>query len=156
MIKNEDQQYMQRALQLVKQAEAAGEVPVGAVVVYENKIIGSGWNQPISLKDPSAHAEIIAIRQAAKYLENYRLTHCTLYVTLEPCLMCVGAMIHARIARLVFGANDPKTGAVSSVFRLLDDPRHNHIIDWTGGVLSDESSEILKAFFQSRRLGTCT
>lgn len=149
---NNDEYYMRQALLLAKQAEKAGEVPVGAVIVHSNEIIAQGWNQPIQLHDPSAHAELIAIRDAAQKLKNYRLNQCTLYVTLEPCSMCVGAMIHARIERLVFGAFDPKTGAVKSVFRTLDDPRHNHAIVWAGGVLADESSALLKAFFQARRL----
>ncbi len=147
-----DEYYMQQALLLAKRAEKAGEVPVGALIVHNNEIIAQGWNQPIQLHDPSAHAEMMAIRQAAQKLGNYRLNQCTLYVTLEPCSMCVGVMIHARIARLVFGAFDPKTGAVKSVFRTLDDPRHNHSIAWEGGVLADESSALLKAFFQARRL----
>lgn len=147
-----DEYYMQQALALAKQAEKNGEVPVGAVIVCDNKMIAEGFNQPIALHDPSAHAEIIALRNAAQHIENYRLNQCTLYVTLEPCAMCVGAIIHARIARLVFGAFDPKAGAVKSVFRLLDDPRHNHTIEWVGGVLADESSMLLKAFFQARRL----
>lgn len=150
-LKNDDH-YMQQALFLAKQAEKEGEVPVGAVIVHNSEIIAEGWNQPIQLHDPSAHAEMMAIRQAAQKLGNYRLNQCTLYVTLEPCSMCVGAMIHARIQRLVFGAFDPKTGAVNSVFRTLDDPRHNHSIAWEGGVLADESSVLLKAFFQARRL----
>lgn len=147
-----DEHHMQQALLLAKQAEKSGEVPVGAVIVYKNEIIAQGWNQPIELHDPSAHAEMIAIRNAAKKLGNYRLNQCTLYVTLEPCSMCVGAIIHARIERLVFGAFDPKSGAVKSVFRSLDDPRHNHGVVWVGGVLADESSALLKAFFQARRL----
>ncbi len=147
-----DQKIMQHALLLAKRAESEGEIPVGAVIVRNDDIIAEGWNQPIQLHDPSAHAEMIAIRNAAKKLGNYRLNQCTLYVTLEPCSMCVGAMIHARIERLVFGAFDPKTGAVKSVFRTLDDPRHNHSIVWEGGVLPDESSALLKAFFQARRL----
>lgn len=151
MLKN-DEYYMRQALSLAKQAEKEGEVPVGALIVHNSEIIAQGYNQPIQLHDPSAHAEMIAIRNAAKKLGNYRLNQCTLYVTLEPCSMCVGAMIHARIARLVFGAFDPKTGAVKSVFRTLDDPRHNHSISWEGGVLADESSALLKAFFQARRL----
>ena len=152
MITDNDKEMMQHALSLAKQAEKEGEVPVGAVIVRNGEIIAEGWNQPVQLHDPSAHAEMMAIRQAAQQLGNYRLNQCTLYVTLEPCSMCVGAMIHARIERLVFGAFDPKTGAVKSVFRTLDDPRHNHSISWEGGVLADESSALLKAFFQARRL----
>src|SRR3990167_2211042 len=149
-IKN-DEYYMQQALLLAKQAEKEGEVPVGAVIVCDDEIIASGWNQPIQLHDPSAHAEMMALRLAAKKIENYRLKNTTLYVTLEPCSMCVGAMIHARIERLVFGAYDPKTGAVKSVFQLLNDPRHNHIIFWEGGVCVDECAAILKNFFKQRR-----
>ena len=152
MITDNDKEMMQHALSLAKQAEKEGEVPVGAVIVRNGEIIAEGWNQPVQLHDPSAHAEMMAILQAAQQLGNYRLNQCTLYVTLEPCSMCVGAMIHARIERLVFGAFDPKTGAVKSVFRTLDDPRHNHSISWEGGVLADESSALLKAFFQARRL----
>lgn len=152
MITQHDDYFMQQALSLATLAEKAGEVPVGAVVVHNDEIIAKGWNQPIELHDPSAHAEIIAMRNAAKKLGNYRLNQCTLYVTLEPCSMCVGAMIHARIGRLVFGALDAKAGAVKSVFRLIDDPRHNHAIIWEGGVLANECSSILKAFFQARRL----
>lgn len=150
-IKN-DELYMRQALLLAKQAEKEGEVPVGAVIVHNGEIIATGSNQPIQLHDPSAHAEMLAMRNAAQKLGNYRLNQCTLYVTLEPCSMCVGAMIHGRIERLVFGAYDAKTGAVKSVFRSLDDPRHNHAVVWAGGVLADESSALLKAFFQARRL----
>lgn len=142
---------MQHALMLAKRAEKIGEVPVGAIIVHDNKIIAEGFNQPIQNHDPSAHAEVIALRNAAQHIKNYRLNNTTLYVTLEPCAMCVGAMIHARIERLVFGAFDLKTGAVESAFQLLDDPRHNHLIKWTGSVLEDECAEVLKAFFQARR-----
>jgi len=152
MISDNDNQFIQYALQLAQKAEAEGEVPVGAVIVCDDKIIAEGWNQPIQLHDPSAHAEMIALRLAAKTTENYRVKNTTLYVTLEPCAMCVGAMIHARIERVVFGAYDPKAGAVSSVFHLLDDPRHNHVINWTGGVMSEECGAILKAFFKQRRM----
>ncbi len=147
-----DNQFIQQALLLAKKAESEGEVPVGCVIVRDEKIIAEGWNQPIQLHDPSAHAEMIALRNAAKNIGNYRLKNTTLYVTLEPCAMCVGAMIHARIERLVFGAFDPKAGAVKSVFQLLDDPRHNHAVQWQGGVLADNCSAILKAFFQKRRV----
>lgn len=147
-----NEKWMRYALSLAKKAEQANEVPVGAVIVRNNELISEGWNQPIFSHDPSAHAEMIAIRKAGELSQNYRLTDCTLYVTLEPCSMCVGAMIHARIGRLVFGALDSKTGAVQSVFRLIDDPRHNHFIQWEGGVLADECGAILKAFFQARRL----
>jgi tRNA(adenine34) deaminase len=146
-----DEQFIQHALCLAKKAEEEGEVPVGAVIVYDNQVIAEGWNQPIQLHDPSAHAEMRAMRKAAEHIGNYRLKGVTLYVTLEPCAMCVGAMIHARIDRLVFGAFDPKAGAVSSVFHLLGDTRHNHQIDWKGGVMSDECGSILKAFFKRKR-----
>jgi len=143
---------MQHALTLAQRAESEGEVPVGAVIAYENKIIAQGWNQPVQSHDPSAHAEMIVLRKASTVLQNYRLKNTTLYVTLEPCSMCVGAMIHARIERLVFGAYDPKTGAVKSVFQLLNDPRHNHIIFWEGGVCVDECAAILKRFFKHKRM----
>ena len=123
------QYWMEKALQLADQAAEIGEVPVGAVVVYQNEMIGTGWNQPISQHDPSAHAEIIALRTAAQTLGNYRLIDCTLYVTLEPCTMCAGAMIHARIKQLVFGAADNKTGAAGSVFDVVQDGRYNHQIN---------------------------
>lgn len=152
MTVEQDKQFMQHALLLAQKAESVGEVPVGAVIVHEHNIIAEGWNQPIQSHDPSAHAEMIALRKAAKVLQNYRLNNTTLYVTLEPCLMCVGAMIHARIDRLVFGADDPKTGAVKSVFQFLDDAQHNHIILWEGGVCSDECGAVLKAFFKQRRM----
>jgi len=146
--------YLQRAIKLAKQAEFSGEVPVGAVLVYQDEIIGEGWNQPIGLHDPSAHAEIIALRQGAKTLKNYRLLNTTLYVTLEPCLMCAGAMVHARIQRLVFGAFDSKTGAVGSVFDVLRTPELNHQIDIDGGILADECSDLLKQFFMKKRQST--
>src|SRR3990167_3892678 len=148
---NTDEPFMQHALMLAKKAEFEGVVPVGAVIVKNNTIIAEGWNQPIQLNDPTSHAEIICLRNAAKKLNNYRLSNTTLYVTLEPCVMCVGAMIHARIERLVFGAFDPKAGAIKSVFQLLDDQRFNHIIKWTGNILSAECAVVLKAFFKSRR-----
>ena len=152
MILENDKQFMLQALSLAQKAESVGEVPVGAVIVHENKIMGEGWNQPIQSHDPSAHAEMMALRNASQFLKNYRLKNTTLYVTLEPCAMCVGAMIHARIEKLVFGAFDPKAGAVTSVFHLLNDPRHNHAIEWCGGVLENECAAILKAFFKQRRL----
>lgn len=147
-----DEQYMQEAIQLAQHASDHEEVPVGAVVVHENTIIGKGWNQPISTNDPTAHAEIIALRDAAKTIGNYRLLNTTLYVTLEPCIMCVGAMIHARIKKLVYAASDPKTGAAGSVFNLHKDPKHNHTIEAQGGVLADESAKLLRAFFRKRRM----
>jgi tRNA(adenine34) deaminase len=143
---------MQEAFALAKHAMVQEEVPVGAVVVLEDKIIGKGWNQPIASHDPSAHAEIIALRDAAKTMNNYRLIDATLYVTLEPCLMCVGAILHARISRLVFGAYDPNTGAAGSVFNILDDARHNHKVNVFGGVLQNQNAALLQAFFKQRRL----
>ena len=147
----DDQKWMHEALVLAEHAMTKEEVPVGAVLLLEDKIIGKGWNQPISNNDPSAHAEIVALRSAAKTINNYRLLNSTLYVTLEPCLMCVGAILHARIKRLVFGAYDPKTGAAGSVFNILDDTRHNHVVEVQGGVLEEESSELLQKFFKQRR-----
>ncbi len=142
---------MRRALELARQAQAAGEVPVGAVVVRNGKIIGEGWNQPIRAVDPSAHAEMVALRAAAAQLGNYRLLDTTLYVTLEPCAMCAGAMVHARIARVVCGAADPKAGAGGSVFNLLASDRLNHRAEITSGVLGEECGELLRRFFQARR-----
>jgi tRNA(adenine34) deaminase len=146
-----DRTYMDRALELAHRAEAAGEVPVGAVVVFDDQIIGEGWNQPIGAHDPSAHAEMVAMRAAAKHMKNYRLPGTTLYVTLEPCAMCVGAIIHARVARVVFGAFDPKTGAAGSVFPLLASDKFNHRVEVTGGLMEEQCGEILRNFFQSRR-----
>ena len=142
---------MQRALELAHYAEEQGEVPVGAVVVFENKIIGEGWNQPISTNDPTAHAEIIALRNAAQHQNNYRLPGTTLYVTLEPCMMCASAMIHARIERLVFAASDPKTGAAGSQIDIFNLPFVNHKVTYEGGLLVKESQKRLKSFFQQRR-----
>ena len=142
---------MQRALVLAQQASAEGEVPVGAVVVKDGEVIGEGFNQPITHHDPSAHAEMIAIRAAGQHLKNYRLPDTTLYVTLEPCPMCAGLMIHSRIERLVFGAYDPKTGAAGSMFSHVQDERHNHTIEVEGGVLKEECSQLLKDFFKARR-----
>lgn len=128
-----------------------GEVPVGAVVIIDGRVVGDGFNQPIAACDPTAHAEIVAIRAAAAGLGNYRLTDAILYVTIEPCLMCVGAMIHARIARLVYGAPEPKAGAIESALRALDHPSLNHRFDVTGGVLETECRDLLQGFFKSRR-----
>lgn len=146
-----DETWMQQALVLAKKADSSGEVPVGAVLVFENQVIGRGFNQPIQANDPCAHAEILALRQGAQFLKNYRLVGCTLYVTLEPCAMCAGAMVHARIQRLVYGALDPKTGAAGSVFNLLQDSRLNHRIMVTSGVLAEPCSQLLREFFQARR-----
>ena len=142
---------MREALALAREAEAMGEVPVGAVVVREGLIVGRGFNAPISLHDPSAHAEIRALRDAAERAANYRLPDCTLYVTLEPCAMCAGAIQHARIARLVYGAADPKTGACGSVVNLFDEPRLNHHAQVASGVLERECGGLLKTFFAARR-----
>lgn len=142
---------MTRALELARQARDRGEVPVGAIVVHEGAVIGEGFNQPISLADPSAHAEMQAIRMAARRLDNYRLLDATLYVTLEPCAMCAGAMVHARIKRLVYGAADPKTGATGSVFNLVQTERLNHRLEVEGGVMKKECGELLKDFFRKRR-----
>lgn len=146
-----DQEYMQIALQLAQEAALAGEVPVGALVVKDGEIVGRGYNSPISLHDPSAHAEIRALRDAAAHLGNYRLVGCTLYVTLEPCAMCAGAIQHARIARLVFGAADPKTGACGSVVDLMAEARLNHHAEITGGVMAAECGQLLSDFFAARR-----
>ena len=142
---------MQEAFDLAEHAMSQQEVPVGAVVVLDDKVIGKGWNQPIAENDPSAHAEIMALRDAANTLGNYRLLNTTLYVTLEPCLMCVGAILHSRIKRLVFGAYDSKTGAAGSVFDVLADTRHNHTVEVQGGVLEKQSAELLQTFFRQRR-----
>jgi len=142
---------MREALQLAVRAAVQGEVPVGALVVKDGQIIGRGYNAPIVSNDPSAHAEIRALRDAAKVLGNYRLGDCTLYVTLEPCVMCAGAIMHARIARLVYGAADPKTGACGSVIDLFAETRLNHHTDVTGGVLAAEAGKQLSDFFGARR-----
>lgn len=142
---------MQMALELAHQAVANGEVPVGAIIVKDGVVIGSGSNAPISLRDPTAHAEINAMREAAAFLGNYRLVDCTMYVTLEPCAMCSGAIQHARIAKLVFGASDPKTGACGSVINLMSEPKLNHHTEVVSGVLADECGAMLSAFFKKRR-----
>ena len=144
--------WMRSALNLAILAREAGEIPVGAVVVYEGKIVGRGFNQPISTEDPTAHAEIVALREAARTLGNYRLVNCDLYVTLEPCLMCVGAMIHARIRKVIFGGMETKSGALTSRVMGAQLPCHNHKLLVEGGVLAEESTELLKSFFQERRL----
>jgi len=151
IIVEDDQRWMQRALELADRAAAQDEVPVGALVVRENEVLGEGWNQVICAHDPSAHAEIVALRAAAKRVGNYRLPGATLYVTLEPCTMCAGAMVHARIERLVFAATEPKSGVVCSRCRLLDEPWFNHCVEWEGGVLAEESTARLQAFFKARR-----
>lgn len=145
------QNWMEYALQLAARAAAQGEVPVGAVLVRDGGVLGEGWNQPIAHHDPSAHAEIMAIRSAGLAAQNYRLPDTTLYVTLEPCVMCAGAMLHARVGRVVFGASDPKTGAAGSVFNVLSDPRHYHRVEVEGGVLQAQCADQLQAFFRERR-----
>ena len=146
-----DETWMRRALELAQQARDEGEVPVGAIVVLEGKVVGEGWNRPISGSDATSHAEIEAIRAACRELRNYRLSRATLYVTLEPCAMCIGAMFHARIANVVFGASDPKTGAAGSVINLFAEQKLNHHARVEGGVLAQESGELLRTFFASRR-----
>lgn len=147
----EDVVFMQRALALAQQGAALGEVPVGAVLVLDNHIIGEGYNQPILSHDPTAHAEVVAIRQAAHCLQNYRLENTTLYVTLEPCTMCVGALVHARIKRVVFAATEPKSGSLVSARQQLDIGYYNHVFSYQGGLLADEASKLLSDFFRGRR-----
>ncbi len=147
-----DRQWMNKALALAQHAASLGEVPVGAIVVdANNELIGEGWNQPISACDPSGHAEIVALRQAAAKLGNYRLPHTTLYVTLEPCTMCAGALIHARIGRLVFAATEPKAGAVVSQTQVLDQVHNNHRLEVSQGVCAEEASALISEFFAARR-----
>ena len=146
-----DEDFMRAALELAREAEQSGEVPVGAVVVMDGEIIGRGSNAPIGRHDPSAHGEMLALRDAAQRVGNYRLVGCELFVTLEPCLMCVGAMFHARIARVVYGASDPKTGAAGSVMNLFEEQRLNHHAEVKGGVLADECGKVLSEFFAARR-----
>jgi len=148
---SQDEHWMSEALRLARRAAAEGEVPIGAVVVRDNEIVGRGWNRNIGLNDPSAHAEIIALREAGIEAGNHRLPGCELYVTLEPCPMCAGAMIHARLARVIYGADDPKTGAAGGVFDLLEHPAHNHRLAVTGGCLAEQSSLLLREFFRQRR-----
>jgi tRNA(adenine34) deaminase len=143
--------FMRAALALASEAAAAGEVPVGAVVVLDGEIVGRGYNHPISANDPTAHAEVAAMRDAALRLGNYRLGGCDLYVTLEPCLMCAGAIMHARIAHLVYGARDPKTGACGSVVDAFDERRLNHHTEVSGGLLAAEAGAVLQQFFAARR-----
>jgi tRNA(adenine34) deaminase len=149
-----DIDYMQIALQLAKDAAIVGEVPVGAIVVKDGEIIGRGSNAPITTHDPTAHAEIRAMRDAAQHLGNYRLVDCELYVTLEPCAMCSGAIQHARIAKLIYGANDPKTGACGSVINLMTEPKLNHHTEVLGGVLAEQCGNLLSSFFSARRKQT--
>ena len=146
-----DEIYMQRALELAEKAQQADEVPVGAVLVLNDEIIGEGYNQVISLSDPSAHAEAQAIRAAGQSIENYRLVDSTLYVTLEPCAMCAGLITHARVKRLVFGASDPRTGATGTAIEVLNHASMNHKVEIESGVLADECGDILRRFFRARR-----
>ena len=151
VVADEDARWMRHALMLAERAAAQGEVPVGAVLVKDGTLLSEGYNRPIIDHDPSGHAEMLALRAGAKTLGNYRLTGTTLYVTLEPCVMCAGAIIHARVQRLVFGAADPKAGAVHSHYDVIANPRLNHAVQWTGGVLQDECGEVLRTFFKARR-----
>lgn len=147
----EDEKWMKMALKAAQAAADQGEVPVGAVLVKDGSLIAAAGNQPIGRHDPTAHAEIRALRLASLYFENYRLPGSTLYVTLEPCLMCIGAIIHARVERLVYGATDPKTGAVQSLYPIGSDQRLNHALDITTGVLEEECAEVLRVFFKEKR-----
>jgi len=147
-----DSRWMAHALELARHAEVReGEVPVGAVLVLDGKAVGEGWNRNIAASDPTAHAEVLALRDAGRRLGNYRFPGAELYVTLEPCVMCAGAIVHARIARVIFGARDPKTGAAGSVFDVLQHERHNHRVEVLEGVLGEEAGQLLKGFFRAKR-----
>lgn len=146
-----DIHWMRLALEQAALADAANEVPVGAVVVYQNEVVGRGFNSPISRCNPVAHAEILALQEAAQQLDNYRLVDCDLYVTLEPCTMCAGAIVHSRIRRLVYGATEPKAGAIVSQEQVLLQPQMNHHVEVVGGVLAEESAQVISAFFKRRR-----
>jgi tRNA(adenine34) deaminase len=146
-----DEYWMRQALSLAQRAQEEGEVPVGALLVLDNQVIGEGWNRPIGRHDPTAHAEIMALRQGGAVLQNYRLLNATLYVTLEPCVMCAGAMVHSRISRLVYGAADEKTGAVGSLVDILRHPGMNHQVEIVSGVLAEECAATLSNFFRMRR-----
>lgn len=146
-----DARWMRRAIELAQAAQDAGEVPVGAVIVKDGIVLAEGWNRPISTSDPTAHAEMIALRAAAESVGNYRLLDTTLYVTLEPCAMCASAMVHARVKRLVYAATDPRAGAAGSVFNIVQHVALNHRLEMTTGVLADECSTLLRSFFASRR-----
>jgi len=152
MYMGSDEDYMDLALSEASKAQAAGEVPVGAVIVAAGVVIGRGFNQPISVNDPTAHAEIIALREAASHERNYRLTNAVLYCTVEPCVMCAGAIIHARITRLVFGTPDAKAGAAGSIYNVLTDPRLNHRVDVISGIREDACAALLREFFAGRRV----
>jgi tRNA(adenine34) deaminase len=143
--------WMQRALELAQMAGERGEVPVGAVLVRDEQVIGEGWNCPIGQHDPSAHAEINALRAAARETGNYRLLNSRLYVTVEPCVMCAGALIHARVSEVIYGAPEPKTGAAGSAFDIFNSPKHNHHVVVRGGVLAEQAAQLLQAFFKARR-----
>jgi len=147
----DDSHFMRRALELAREAEAAGEVPVGALVVRDGEIIAEGFNRPISTRDPTAHAEMVVLRAAAARLDNYRLLGTTLYVTLEPCAMCAGAMVHARVQRLVYGATDPRAGAAGSVFNVVQNPALNHRLEVVPGVRAEDCGVLLRSFFVARR-----
>jgi tRNA(adenine34) deaminase len=147
----DDERFMREALARAQEARRRGEVPVGAVVVLDGEVIGAGFNQPIAAHDPTAHAELVALREAAQRLANYRLTGATVYVTIEPCQMCVGAMVHARVARVVYGAREPKAGAIESAMRAHEHPSLNHRMLATGGVLEAECRAIIQQFFEGRR-----
>jgi tRNA(adenine34) deaminase len=147
----DDEIFMRRAIELAREAEAAGEVPVGAVIVRDGEIVAEGFNRPISTHDPTAHAEMVALRAAAARLDNYRLLGTTLYVTLEPCAMCAGAMVHARVQRLVYAATDPRAGAAGSVFNVVQNPALNHRLETESGVLAEECGAMLREFFVARR-----
>lgn len=151
ILHHNDEFWIQHALMLAERAEALGEVPVGAVVVKDDEILGEGWNSPICDSDPTAHAELLALKAAAKKVQNYRIVDATLYVTLEPCAMCAGLIVHARIKRVVFGAWDTKTGAAGSVMQLLQHPALNHQVEITGGVMAQACGDKLSAFFKRRR-----
>ena len=146
-----DEEFMRAALELAREARERGEVPVGAVVVLDGEIVGRGFNQPVSLNDPTAHAEIVALRQAGREIGNYRLPGSTMYVTIEPCQMCVGAMVHARVARVVYGTPEPKAGAIESAMRAHEHPSLNHRLEVTGRVLEDDCREVIQSFFKERR-----
>ncbi len=152
LVQSSDEHFMALAMEQATLAAAMGEVPVGAIVVQDGEVIGRGFNQPINRHDPSAHAEIMALRDASHRLQNYRLPSCQLYVTLEPCTMCVGAMVHSRIERLVYAASEPKAGVVDSNLQLLQHPHFNHLVQVQGGVLAEQASQMLSDFFKQRRL----
>ncbi len=149
----QDEQYMRQAIEAAKIAQENGDVPIGAVVVYENQVIGRAYNQREQLKDPTAHAEIIALTQAAAFIESWRLHGCTIYVTLEPCAMCAGALVLGRLDRLVYGCSDPKAGACGSLYNIVQDERLNHRLEIASGVLADECAKLLQDFFQQKRPG---